>query len=358
MPRTILSLGLAVVLSACSTHLTRPTPAPTSAAPTSGNDSAGLPWASLNLAGRIIFTRATEGVWQLDLETGAAEQLFQPPDKNTSWINSASVSPDGQQIVVAYAPPPQPGEVQFGYTDLYLMPADGSAAPTLFLARPDPRESYFNPIWSPDGRHIYFAHLDQIQVPGSNPPEFTFQYNVERAAYPDGQPELIAPNAFWPRLSEDGAQLVYISVDPQTFDNDLHVANADGTNARRFAELADFPAVDAPLFSPDGSAILFSAVSQSIAARPGELSWLEGMMGVKTASAHNVPSDWWRIPIGGGPPEQLTKIYDTGLYGDFAPDGRHMAFLSLRGLTVMTPDGQNLAGLSSNGAYGTVDWIP
>jgi Tol biopolymer transport system component len=377
LPSLIASLAL---LSACSVELSnvatpvpnspppasptqapanpQPTPAASAPAPTTPPDDAPA-WASLDLTGRIVFTQAQQGVWELDLATGAVKSIFVPPDTTSSWVNGATVSPDGKQIMIAYAPPPKAGEVQFGYTDLYLLPADGSAPPQPFLERQDRRESLFNPEWSPDGQYVYYAHLKRIAVPGTNPQEYRFQYDTERVNVSSRRVEIIAQNAYWPRLSADGKRIVYVAFSEDFFGNYLLVDDADGGNGQRVPGGEQFQAIDAPLFTPDGSAILFSAVSGSAAAhtRPS-LSWIDWLTGVQAASAHNVPSDWWSIPTAGGEARQITKIFEVGLYGDFAPDGRHMAFLSLGGLLVMTPDGQNMTNLFKQGTYGTVDWVP
>ena len=164
-----------------------------------------------------------------------------------------------------------------------------------------------------------------------------------------------ARNAFWPRLSPDGSQLVYVSFDPNSNVNDLYVANSDGTHARLVLPSGTFQAVDAPLFSPDGSMIMFSAVARG---PTPALSWLDQLLGVQIASAHNIPSDWWRVPVSGGKPEQLTHILDTGMYASFAPDAQHVAFVSASGLYVMEPDGKGLVQLLGFGPIGTVDWLP
>lgn len=343
MRRLLSGALLAFALLACSVRADEPadTPTPNAAAP---------PWARLSLAGRLIFTQSNEGVWELDLATGARRPLFQPAQKEAAWVNAAAVSPDGQAILIAYAPPPPPGEIQFGYTDLYVMPADGSAPPQPFLTRARPRDSLFNPVWSPDGRHVYFAQLTWTQSTGK------VQYTVERVGYPAGAREVVATNAYWPRLSADGQSLVYVTVDPDTLAGTLMIAAADGAQARALLDPDAFPAVDAPLFTPDGAAVVFSAVSGRGAAR-GE-PWWERWGGVQVAEAHNVPSDWWQVPVDGGAPVQLTQVYDVGLYGDFAPDGRYLAFISQQGLHVMRPDGTSLITLASPGAFGTVDWVP
>jgi hypothetical protein len=55
------------------------------------------------------------------------QTLFEPPP-NTA-LSSGSMSPEGQQLALAYAPPPPEGEIQFGFTGLYLLPGDGQGPP-------------------------------------------------------------------------------------------------------------------------------------------------------------------------------------------------------------------------------------
>jgi TolB protein len=115
--------------------------------------------------------------------------------------------------------------------------------------------------------------------------------------------------------------------------------------------------MDMPLFSPDGRTIYFSAADPAGVA-PGA-SLLERLFGVTVAQAHNVPSDWWRVPLEGGAAERLTEIGGIGLYGDFSPDGSRMAFISNTGVHVMNPDGSGLDTLiAADGFFGTIDWVP
>jgi hypothetical protein len=82
-------------------------------------------------------------------------------------------------------------------------------------------------------------------------------------------------------------------------------------------------------------------------------------MGVKIASAHNGPSDWWRMPAdGSGTPERLTNIYEIGMYGDFGPDERYIAFITASGVQIMNPDGTGVFRLKSIAATGTMNWVP
>ena len=90
-------------------------------------------------------------------------------------------------------------------------------------------------------------------------------------------------------------------------------------------------------------------------------AWVDRLLGVRTAyaapAAHNVPSDWWRVPVTGGAPERLTQIFDTGLHGAAAPGGGWAAFISASGLYVMQSDGGNVTRLSRQGGTGTVEWL-
>jgi len=88
------------------------------------------------------------------------------------------------------------------------------------------------------------------------------------------------------------------------------------------------------------------------------LSWLDQLLGVQSAAAHSIPSDWWSVPVTGGQPERLTAIFDMGMYADIAPDGQRLIFVSATGLYVMNPDGSDLQRLLNIWSGGTVDWAP
>ena len=133
------------------------------------------------------------------------------------------------------------------------------------------------------------------------------------------------------------------------------VANANGTDPVSVLPTADLSTVDAPLFSPDGEWLYFSAIP--IQTTPA-LTWLDWALGVRVAEAHNQPSDWWRLSLQDRRLEQVTHLAAIGLYGDFTADGQHILFGSNTGLFVMEPDGAGLTQLQTIQSIGTVDWIP
>ncbi len=307
------------------------------------------PWADLGLQGQIYysaFIQEQQNLLRLDLETGEQVTVFDPPEN--AWLSDIALSPDGSQIVMAYGPPPEEGQVQFGFTDLYVMPVDGSADPIPLLEREEASETYYNISWPLDD-YIYFAHF----APSTDDlGSVIYVSQVERFHIPSGESEVLVEAAAWPRLSPDGTKLAYV-----TDDNEFVISEADASNPSVLELPAErFPAIDAPLFSPDSQTIYFSVAAVEV---QSVRSFWDILMGVKVVEAHNVPSDWWRMPVdGSSPPEQLTNIFEMGMYGDFGPDGNFIAFMTSTGVFVMSPDGTGVNRLKNIAATGTLNWIP
>ncbi len=153
-------------------------------------------------------------------------------------------------MVIAYAPPVD--APNGGQETLYILPADGSRIAERLFIPADSQDQNAQVVWSPDGKYLYFAHLNYQK------PE---PVQIWRVAYPGGKPQNLLANAYWPRLSSNSTRLTYVSQDKQTGINSLFVAAADGTQPRQVPLSGPYiPAViDVPMFSPDGQTILFSA---------------------------------------------------------------------------------------------------
>ena len=337
-----------------ATPVTSPeTPAPEATeAPTQPASSSMPDIAQYGLIGRLVMIQWHPNgnrLVELDLGSGDIHTLFQAPEK--SWLFEAVVSPDGQQILLSYAPPLPGDETQFGYSDLYLMPGDGSSQPQPFLTRSDPQEAYFFTTWASDSQSVFYTHLYLID------PEAevrAYQNDVEWASL-SGETKTIVEHALWPAVSPDGSKLAYLSADPVTFSNDLYLANPDGSEQAPVLQPGVNPPVDAHLFTLDGEQLIFSMVNLQPA--PAS-SWLERLFGIEVASAHNVPSDWYLISIYGGTPQRLTTLDELNLNGDLSPDGSQLAFIGSSGLYVMNTDGSNLLQLSNEVLVGSVNWLP
>jgi Tol biopolymer transport system component len=370
-------LIFAVTLSSCSVEIDQPTggtpssqieTAPETIPPAAGSSEPNIvtttqvpvTWRDLNLTGRLVYINGivVDNVFSLQIQvlnlvTGEVTTIFNAP--KYSWIYYVTISPDNTQVLMSYSPPP--GENQPADQDLYIMPLDGSQAPKLLFTPPAKEDDYVEVEWSSDGKYIYFTHVNFQITP--QPDQIYPLYEIYRMAFRDGKPERVAEKAFWPRVSSNSSQIAYISVDLFLRENKLYIADSNGENAHEVVlKGQQIPEVkDAPIFSPDGQTLIFSAPVPAQAYQP---NWLDRLMGVRVAKAHNVPSDWWSVPVTGGQISQLTNIQTTNLFASFAPDGKHIASHSTSGIFVMKPDGSELTMLVPNpqAVPGTVTWIP
>jgi Tol biopolymer transport system component len=292
----------------------------------------------------------TSSLQMLDLATGEVAILV---DGSSDWIYYATVSPDAKMLAMSYAPPKESSSSSG--RSLYIMPLDASSGPRPLLTQPTPDDHYTQAEWSPDGKYIYSVHYNSKRPNGG---QLDPIYDVLRMSYPDGQTEQIADHAFWARVSSDSSQLVYVFVDPASGKNELFVANANGSNPQRVALSGPKTpeVIDAPIFLPDGQSILFSAPEPS---QSYQRNFFEKVMGIQVAKAHNVPSDWWSVPVTGGAPTRLTHLQTTNLFAGISPDQGHIASLSGEGIFVMELDGSNLTQVVADlEVHGTVSWIP
>ena len=297
----------------------------------------------------IELSAGQQALVKIDHVFAVRHTIFQVP--TNGWLASFDLWPvagSGGQFVVAYAPPPPPGEINFGFTSLYLLPQDGGEMELLLGSQVD-GELFFNPVWSADGQSIYFSHVTPREGE-----EYAFDTTLERLHLATGHIDLIAADAIWPQLSPDGTMLAYVRVEPVTLANSLVLADPDGSNTRELVGAEMFTAVDAPVFSPDNQMIYFSAVEPATAR-----SWWERLWGVQVAAAHNLPSDWYRLPVTGGEVERLTTINGVGLYGRFSPSGVPIfAFTSQGGIYEMAADGRELTKWLEGAFTDSLAWTP
>ena len=312
-------------------------------------------WADLNLTGKLIYVAGVAkdndlflDVQSLDLTTGTVTTTFQAPSQG--WVDSVAASPDGKELVLSYAPPAS--DPRGGQETLYIMPADGSQLAQPLFTPEDPKDQNYEPVWSPDGKYVYFAHFNYMAANS---------LAIMRVAFPGGTPEKILDNSYWPRVSPDSSRLVYVTADQQTGVNHLFVAAADGTQPHQLPLSGPYipSVIDVPMLSPDGQSILFSSPDPS---QSSILKWLDTILVVPAmpAADGSIPSDWFSVPVSGGVLKQLTHIHSLALYGNYSPDSRFIASFTSNGIFVMNPDGTGVTVVvkDTGGAPGSVNWLP
>ena len=317
-------LIVGLVVSACSVEMNQ-SPISVTQATDEASASAKKPvtWANLNLTGKLVYiagdiTTAKVTIQSLDLNTGELMTIFEVPQRG--WTDAAAVAPDHKTLLLAYSPPRE--ALNGAQQSLYTMPIDGSGPPELLIIPETDGDQYSQPGWSPDGKYVYLAHINIKSMT---------TYEIMRMIYPDGNLEKVVDHAYWPRLSDDGANLVYVSLDPQSGTNLLFFANADGTDAQQIP-INGLPVpsvIDAPMFSPDKQTIIFSSPVGIKASPP---NWVDELLGVRVRSRRWLPALRLVVRFHIGRHGRATHQYSIvgTLWSIFTRQGTHRQLLHRR----------------------------
>jgi dipeptidyl aminopeptidase/acylaminoacyl peptidase len=306
----------------------------------------------LDLTGSVIFVNYQAGVGRFDFSTRKIVPIFELPLDGS--INSAVLSPDGRTLVMAYTAPPDPtnhGVVAFNL--LYTLPANGEGEPTPLLQNSPTTDYFFAPWWTPDGHHLYFQRYIN-PYSGAATVVGPSGYFLARYAFPNGPIENLVPNVLMARISADGKRLFYVTIDLESTFSNIYLSDLDASNPKKLLPGGNDWVVDSLAVSPDGETVIYSSAS-STTPIPTSSSWLNSLLGVSTAEAHNVISDLWTVKLGEAP-RQLTHLEDYAFWEDFSPDGQHIIFSCGSGVYVMRPDGSELTLIIKPG-IGSLQWV-
>ena len=280
-------------------------------------------------------TLGLSSLWVVDLASGRERQIENVDAVLPSW------SPSGERIAYTTR-----GTIAgSSRLDIWTVHRSG-ANPVAVTTDGAPN---WNPVWGPDGRHLYFVSgrggpinlwrvpIDEASGIPAGPPEaviapspfvahITISADGTRIAYssiqrsrniqrlpidpangtPRGEPTWITTGSrLWanPNPSPDGKSFVfYSSVHPE---GDLYVARSDGTGLRQLTSGAD-PIDRMPRWSPDGQWIAFHSIR-------GKDQYL------------------WKIRPDGSDRQQLSPLADA-IYPVWSPDGSRMAILMGAGI--------------------------
>src|SRR2546421_234836 len=172
-----------------------------------------------------------------------------------------------------------------GFTQIYVMAADGSAPTRLTNIN----NNAWQPSWSPDGQRIAFSAGGQV----------IYVMNPDGS----GQTRLTADPAadVAPSWSPDGRQIAFASARDGNLE--IYVMNADGSAPTR---LTNNPATDTdPTWSPDGKRIAFASTRDGNA----EVYVMNADGSAPTRLTNNAASDGqpsWSLPYPGNPPAHVT----------------------------------------------------
>lgn len=246
--------------------------------------------------------------------------------------------------------------------EIYIADYDGANQRRITINR----NLNINPNWSPDGRSIAYSSY-RTGVPDiliSN----IFAGTMENPTKGVGQ-------NFLPMFSPDGTRLAFMSM--RDGNSEIYVMNRDGSDIRR---LTNNPAIDgSPTWSPTGTQIAFTSErtgtpqiyvmnvdgsgvrrisSESYADRA---TWSPAPYNEIAFSARTGPGfDIKILNIASGETRQITFGEGTNESPVWAPNGRHLAFMSTRQgrsqVFTVDRDGKNLRQITRDGNNTTPHW--
>jgi Tol biopolymer transport system component/DNA-binding winged helix-turn-helix (wHTH) protein len=233
-----------------------------------------------------------------------------------------SWTPDGRIVYVS---------TLSGNQDIWVMNADGSNQKQLtFDARSD-----FDPVVSPDGRHIAFAsersgntRIWRMDMDGGNPTQLTngAAGDFLPAYTPDGRwiiytsnnsprmtlwkvpagggepSQLTRATSSWAAVSPDGAHVACWHINEQARSMALAIVPLDGGEPVKLFDVPPSANTWAEVrWTPDGRALTY-------------------------ADAPDGVGNIWAQPLSGGPPKQLTDFKDSRIFRyDWSRDGKQLA---------------------------------
>lgn len=224
------------------------------------------------------------------------------------------------------------------------------------------------PTWSPDGRSLAYTSWRRgaPNIFISN----IYQGTLEELT--KGSTQSVTP--VW---SPDGTRLAYSSTRDGNGNFEIYVANRDGSNVRR---VTNHPGADiTPTWSPSGTQIAFTSdrtgtpqiyvvgsdglglrqvTRESYADRP---TWSPAPYNEIAFAARTGPGFDIRIlELASGQVRQLTFGQGTNESPAFAPNGRHLAFMSTRAgksqIFTVARDGRDLKQLTRTGNNAQPNW--
>lgn len=228
------------------------------------------------------------------------------------------------------------------------------------------RSLNINSVWSPDGRSLAYTSYRR------GPPNI-FIANIYEGT--GGELTKGIGQNWLPAFSPDGTRVAFSST--RDGNAEIYVASRDGANLRR---LTNHPGADtSPTWAPTGTQIAFTSdrtgtpqiyvmgadglglqklTSESYADRP---TWSPAPYNEIAYAARTGPGNDIKIrDLASGQVRQLTFGEGTNESPAFAPNGRHLAFMSTRSgksqIFTIARDGRDLRQVTRTGSNYQPDW--
>lgn len=284
-----------------------------------------------------------------DLGSMSSQPITKFP--KVSYAASPRLSFDRASVAYTfYIVPKDPKDL--GGSDLYVMDAAGTN-PRLVRAHPEGGATFEDPTFTSDAKSI----LATLRTPIYDQGQFKGEtLSIQRVNIDGGATTLLVDNAVGPAASPDGKYLIYTGVDDKGALTGLRVADSQGKGGKDLISSQGFAYARFPVFSPDGSLVVFAAVSSSGMNLPPPKVRVP-TFGAGIAEAHGIPWEIWTIRPDGSELKQLTHESEDTPVPVWSPKGDWIAFAGEIGLYLVDAEGKLTTRISTTVSSGGIAWL-
>jgi Tol biopolymer transport system component len=294
--------------------------------------------------GALLFSLFSAGTYRLverDIATGGEIELT--VGGPSIALKDPAVSPDGQRIVYIEGQPQRVVDgVRDTSADVWIMSRDGSDRRALHVHE-RANQTFSEPRWL-DGTHV----LVVMRLAGRLEDPATWTFSLERIDVDSGTRERVMDGVLSFGLSPDASTMAFVLFGDNT--ETLEIGAPDGSGRKTIVESGQgMHFKKTPRFSPDGEAVVFSALEMEGAVAPGRLG-----APLPYPLTHGQPEDLYVVDAEGGP---------VRVFADLNEDEPHVAWgddvlyaVGAEAIFAVDPETGAAERVTEAAAHSRIDW--
>ena len=300
--------------------------------------------------GTLLVTRPTEGILELDPETGESVVLL--PAGPSTFLFDAAASPSGSQIAYAVQPPAtvENGTYDSGY-DLWVAERDGSG-PRRILEHDQPNQLLRYPQWV-DEERLIFIQTETIAPRGTA----IVLYNLVEYNIASGERRELSDNALSFGLSADRKRVALSELSQSHAGHGLVILDLEsGTTSPVEMPPPYFQAIEHPRPSPEGDGIVFAAADP--AGQPSLKMVSRFQTAPRAMTLHGAPQDIWTVDPSDAQARVLAQLQEDSPSLAWDGDGSTLYVLAAGGFySIKDPSGA-VSRIGEGAFHGQISWMP
>lgn len=298
----------------------------------------------------LLVTRPTEGIFELNPDTGESARLI--PAGSSTFLFDASVSPAARQIAYVVQPPAkvEGGNYDSGY-DLWVAQRDGSGARQV-MEHEQPNQLLRYPQWIDEGR-LLFIMTETIAPRGTAIVLYKLiEFNINT-----GERIVRSDNALSFGLSADRTRVAYSELSQAHPGHGLVILDLE-TGVAAPVEIPPpyFQSIEHPRPSPADESIVFAGADPS--AQPSLKLVSSSAVAPRALTLHGAPQDIWIVAPGEATAKVLASLQEDSPSIAWNGDGSELYVLALGGLYRIDASSGAVSRFGEGAFHGQISWAP